>query len=249
MTLKAPFPYFGGKRSVADLIWQRFGDVPNALFGPPPPHVFAIGDAFLFRVTRRDGSHTVAMLALSLRAIRRPAVAVKIRDWFALLAGSACLCDNAGTVPNFVDDVLTMGVPTQVLGTVVRLGRVGVVAGFHAVGPRPDEGHKYQFMDALNDRLAINTKIDPVISRASFLNRKQARGAYLPSKSCCAPFALCGPNLAIGISKVVRECWDAFHSNTLHKPTRSVKAGRANADKESLWFSPHCLPPTQERLI
>lgn len=28
-TLKAPFPWFGGKSRVADLVWQRFGDVPN----------------------------------------------------------------------------------------------------------------------------------------------------------------------------------------------------------------------------
>jgi hypothetical protein len=27
--LAAPFPYFGGKRRVADLVWQRFGDVKN----------------------------------------------------------------------------------------------------------------------------------------------------------------------------------------------------------------------------
>lgn len=27
--MKAPFPYFGGKSRVADVVWQRFGDVPN----------------------------------------------------------------------------------------------------------------------------------------------------------------------------------------------------------------------------
>lgn len=27
--LQAPFPWFGGKSRVADLVWQRFGDVPN----------------------------------------------------------------------------------------------------------------------------------------------------------------------------------------------------------------------------
>jgi site-specific DNA-adenine methylase len=27
MTLKAPFPYFGGKRAVAAAVWQRFGNV------------------------------------------------------------------------------------------------------------------------------------------------------------------------------------------------------------------------------
>lgn len=29
MTLKAPFPYFGGKRKVADAVWSRFGAVAN----------------------------------------------------------------------------------------------------------------------------------------------------------------------------------------------------------------------------
>jgi hypothetical protein len=27
--MKAPFPWFGGKRQVAPIVWQRFGDVPN----------------------------------------------------------------------------------------------------------------------------------------------------------------------------------------------------------------------------
>ena len=27
--LKAPFPWFGGKSLVADIVWQRFGDIPN----------------------------------------------------------------------------------------------------------------------------------------------------------------------------------------------------------------------------
>lgn len=27
--LKAPFPWFGGKSMVADIVWQRFGHVPN----------------------------------------------------------------------------------------------------------------------------------------------------------------------------------------------------------------------------
>ena len=29
MTLRAPFPYFGGKSRVAHLVWDRFGNVPN----------------------------------------------------------------------------------------------------------------------------------------------------------------------------------------------------------------------------
>lgn len=29
MALQAPFPWFGGKSRAAELIWKRFGDVPN----------------------------------------------------------------------------------------------------------------------------------------------------------------------------------------------------------------------------
>jgi DNA adenine methylase len=29
VTLRAPFPWFGGKSRVARLVWERFGDVPN----------------------------------------------------------------------------------------------------------------------------------------------------------------------------------------------------------------------------
>ena len=29
MTLKAPFPWFGGKSKVSDIVWERFGDVQN----------------------------------------------------------------------------------------------------------------------------------------------------------------------------------------------------------------------------
>ena len=53
--LKAPFPWFGGKSRVADLVWDRFGDVPNyaePFFGsgavllcrPHPPHTETVND-------------------------------------------------------------------------------------------------------------------------------------------------------------------------------------------------------------
>lgn len=53
--LKSPFPYFGGKSRVADLIWERFGDVSNFIepfFGsgavllrrPHPPRIETVND-------------------------------------------------------------------------------------------------------------------------------------------------------------------------------------------------------------
>lgn len=55
MTLKAPFPWFGGKSRAADLIWQRLGNVPNyvepffgsgaVLLGRPfPPGIETVND-------------------------------------------------------------------------------------------------------------------------------------------------------------------------------------------------------------
>jgi site-specific DNA-adenine methylase len=56
MTLKAPFPYFGGKSTIAHLVWERFGRVNNYVepfFGsgavllkrPPPFGVETVNDA------------------------------------------------------------------------------------------------------------------------------------------------------------------------------------------------------------
>ena len=53
--LKAPFPWFGGKSRVADIVWDRFGDVANYVepfFGsgavllarPHPPRIETVND-------------------------------------------------------------------------------------------------------------------------------------------------------------------------------------------------------------
>jgi len=55
MSLKAPFPWFGGKSRIATEVWARFGDVPNyvepfagslaVLLGrPTPPHIETVND-------------------------------------------------------------------------------------------------------------------------------------------------------------------------------------------------------------
>lgn len=56
MSLVAPFPYFGGKRRVTDLVWSRLGDTPNyvecfagslavLLARPHAPHTETVNDA------------------------------------------------------------------------------------------------------------------------------------------------------------------------------------------------------------
>ena len=52
--LKAPFPWFGGKRKVAAAIWQRFGSVKNYV-----EPFFGSGAALLGRPTPFDGNETI----------------------------------------------------------------------------------------------------------------------------------------------------------------------------------------------
>jgi len=68
--LKAPFPYFGGKRRVAELVWERLGDCDNViepfcgsaaflLARPHPPRIETVNDADcmvanFWRATQRD---------------------------------------------------------------------------------------------------------------------------------------------------------------------------------------------------
>lgn len=76
--LKAPFPYFGGKSRIADLVWSRLGDVDNfiepfcgsaavLLRRPTPPRIETINDADcmvanFWRATQAD-PESVAMFA------------------------------------------------------------------------------------------------------------------------------------------------------------------------------------------
>jgi hypothetical protein len=75
-----PFPYFGGKRRVAHLVWERFGDVPNyvepfagslavLLARPHPPRTETVNDAD-------------CMVANFWRAVQRdPEAVARWADW------------------------------------------------------------------------------------------------------------------------------------------------------------------------
>lgn len=76
-TLKAPFPWFGGKSAIADLIWERFGPVPNYIepfFGsgavllgrPDAPRTETVNDACgyianFWRAVRLDPDSVAAL--------------------------------------------------------------------------------------------------------------------------------------------------------------------------------------------
>jgi len=77
----APFPYFGGKRRVADLVWQRFGRVTNYI-----EPFFGSGAVLLSRPLPFDGVETVndadGLLANFWRALKAdPETVADHADW------------------------------------------------------------------------------------------------------------------------------------------------------------------------
>ncbi len=79
--LTAPFPWFGGKRSVADLVWQRFGAVVNYV-----EPFFGSGAVLLGRPLPFNGSETVndrdGFVANFWRALAAdPAAVARHADW------------------------------------------------------------------------------------------------------------------------------------------------------------------------
>lgn len=79
--LLAPFPYFGGKLSVADIVWARFGKVPNYI-----EPFFGSGAVLLNRPMPFDGVETVndkdGMIANFWRAVaNNPDEVAHYADW------------------------------------------------------------------------------------------------------------------------------------------------------------------------
>lgn len=81
MTLKSPFPYFGGKRKVASDVWKRFGNVRNYV-----EPFFGSGAMLLGRPLPFDGVETVndadGLLANFWRALQsEPDKVADYADW------------------------------------------------------------------------------------------------------------------------------------------------------------------------
>ena len=80
MTLKAPFPWMGGKSRVAHLVWDRFGDVPNYV------EPFAGSLAVLLGRPHSPGVETIndldCLIANLWRALQRdPDAVAEYADW------------------------------------------------------------------------------------------------------------------------------------------------------------------------
>jgi DNA adenine methylase len=84
MTLRAPFPYFGGKLAIARLVWARFGDVPNYVepFAGSLAVLLARPDAHSWWERIETVNDLDGMIANYWRAVQHDAAAVaRWADW------------------------------------------------------------------------------------------------------------------------------------------------------------------------
>jgi DNA adenine methylase len=101
--VKAPFPWFGGKRTVAPAVWRRFGGVRN--YVEPFAGSLAV---LLGRPVPFDGPETVndvnGWLCNFWRALAADPDAVACHgDWLFYRAGAAEWCERLRADPDFFD--------------------------------------------------------------------------------------------------------------------------------------------------
>lgn len=305
--LQAPFPWFGGKRRVASLVWDRFGDVPNYVepfFGsgavllgrPHTPRVETVND--------KD-----ALLANFWRAVQRdPEGVAAAADWpvnevdlYArhcwLVSEGAARVERLRSDPDYYD-VQTAGWWVWGLGQWIGGGWCEAAGrGVHRQMPSlsaPFGVHRQ--MPSLHSGMGVHRKT----RRAGLTEWMITLAERLRAvRVCCGDWSrivghsattyhgvtavfLDPPYLPVGRERLYRvetdvgaavRAWartngdnpqlrialcgyDGEHDlpgwSEVHWKAQGGYAnqaqgrGRANAAREVIWFSPHCLTPTTE---
>lgn len=113
--LKAPFPYFGGKRTVADLVWSRLGDVNNyiepfagsaamLLARPTEPHIETLNDAdcYVANFWRATGTDPEAVATHADNPVNEADLHARHR-WLVLSEDAAAFRRRIRTEPDYFD--------------------------------------------------------------------------------------------------------------------------------------------------
>jgi DNA adenine methylase len=291
--MKAPFPYFGNKRTVAELIWERFGNVKNYVepfcgsasvlllrphWTPDGPRlVETINDTdwyitnFYRAVAQEPGAVAVyadwPMNEIDLRARhawlldRRKENLERLEqdpDWYDLKAAGWWLWAVAA-------NCIPQGFLTENASLVVKGHNAqGIVAAF-------EQGYAHDLLALVSQRMrhvrvrvgdwrrCVQSKSMRGVSVAS------STGVFLdpPYADTDASYATTAgperevwewavengsdPTLRICVAgyedgREVPEGWETVEWKGHGGYGRKAhKEGRANAARERLWFSPHCL--------
>lgn len=300
--VKAPFPYFGGKSRVADVVWERFGDVRNyvepffgsgaVLLNRPQPFsgVETVNDidgllTNFWRACKADpkglaelASHPPSEIDLTARhnwVFARKAEIVKMQedpDYYDLKAAAFWVyarCTMIGTRGAF-DERKGSSLP------VLKSGGQGV----HRWSNRDVASYLSELSRRLRDvriccgdwmRVLGHTPLrqagrptaiflDPPYQDGEFdvgVYEHSVGGGVL--QEVCAWCLANGsaPDLRIALCGYdgleMPSDWEEYAWQTSGGMGNIVKTGgergKANAKRERIWFSPHCLSDNQARLF
>jgi len=290
-TLKAPFPYFGAKSRVADVVWQRFGRVDNYVepfFGsgavllgcPHPVHTETVNDldcllANFWRALQADpervayyADYPVSEVDLHARhkwlVSKKPdiralladpdAYDVKAAGWWVW--GASSWIGSGWCAAESADTRLSEQLP--------HVGDAG--RGIHAARG----GNLHSYFTTLAARLrrvrvccgdwqrvlgpSVTTKhgttaifLDPPYERTSRADVYTHEGDVFADVQAWATANGDNPLLRIAICGYFRDGlfpdnWEVYRwkANGGYG-LQGTGRGRANADKECIWFSPHCM--------
>lgn len=204
-TLKAPFPYFGGKRKVADSLSPlRWICVPRSTHEGP------VVQSFLFRISRSQICGHVAFLASALQAIRCAFVFVEFRLLLCIPAVVAAFCFARQLVTIFVASVFRWAIPAQVRKPVVCFGSVWIMAALLMVSSRPNKRLQNQPMHTPSKDLSLDVQIHREVAAPVTMTLKPSRLSNSSGSPVVAAFSLECPNRSVVTNQVV------FKSN--HRP-------------------------------
>ena len=302
--LKAPFPYFGGKSTVAGAVWARFGDAPNYVepfFGsgavllsrPHPPKTETVNDADgllvnFWRALQADpglvayhADWPVSEIDLTARhlELRRARADVermmvepgyydaKLAGWWvwglcSWIGNGWCAKDWRGQphlgdagqginrrLPHLGD----AGQGINRRGTAIReyfhelaerLRDVRITCGnwSRIIGPSPTTKHGLTAV-FLDPPYGADERQDNLYAKDGNIAGDVRAWAIEHGDDPLMRIALCGYDTEHEDS--MPPDWSRLHWRTRGGyGNRGNGRGRANRSRETIWFSPHCLPAT-----
>ena len=292
MSLRAPFPWFGGKSRAADLIWERFGNVGNyvepfagslavLLSRPHEPRTETVNDldcylANFWRALQSapdevarwaDAPVNEADLLARHRWLRETGMEriaalrtdpehfdAKVAGWWvwglcAWIGSGWCRHDAHARVPDQLPHLgdAGRGVADYFAALAARLRRVRVACGDWSRVLGESVTVKHGMTAVLLDPPYSDDEHDVKYAAHSSVAGDVRAWALANGDNPLLRIALCGYAGEHEMPGWTEVPWKARGGYGSQADGR----GRANAARERIWFSPHCLPvmPEQPSLL
>lgn len=286
--LKAPFPWFGGKSRAADIIWARFGDVPNyvepfagslatLLRRPHDPRTETVNDldCYLANFWRALAADPVGVTAAcdwpvnetDLVARHRWLMAqsnfrdkmrtdphfydVKIAGWWvwglcSWIGSGWCVQRRTGNQPEQIPHLVDagQGILDYLAKLSDRLRRVRVACGEWDCVLSESVTTKHGVTAVMLDPPYDADEHSVTYSANSNVGGAVRAWAISNGDNPLMRIALCGYEG----EHTMPESWECVPWKAQGGyGSQGDGAGRENAARERIWFSPHCLRPTEAK--